>query len=180
MFDEKFENKVRNNAGEIFGHAGEPSAGHRERFEQRLKKEYAKKISTGDGMTVAPTKRKSRMVVTLKIMLVAVVANAAVIAGFIVLINSQADKSQGTELADVRNYYNMRLEEMVDATKLLVQNIDEEDHKKFLLDNIEHIENITVPDVQVTDDEYVVLIANVYTDKIEALQNMQNILKNSN
>ena len=180
MFDDKFEKIIKSHSGEIFGHGIEPSAEHRERFEQRLRMECTKENVHRDGMGTVVDMQVSGKVLPLKRFLVAAISTAAVIAGIIILVFLSADKTQGTELADVQNYYNMRLEEQVDAAKLLVQNIDEEEHRMFLLANIEKIESIPVPDVQITDDEYIVLIANVYSDKIEALQNIQSLLRENN
>jgi hypothetical protein len=44
---------------------------------------------------------------------------------------------------------------------------------------VEFIENKPVPDIQIPDDEYIILIASFYTRKIETLQNIQNIIKAS-
>jgi len=89
------------------------------------------------------------------------------------------EELESQELADVRNYYSMQLEEQIEATKLLIQNVNEE-YRKDLLDNIEQIGNEPVPDVQIPDDEYIVLIANVYSNKIEVLQNLQDLIRENN
>ena len=180
MLDGKFENKIRNHADKIFGQGKEPPVGHRERFEQRLKVEYAKTTAAEEDVEAVVTVRKSDKAISLRKVLIAAISTAAVIAGFIMLISTPTEEFQASELADVRNYYNMRLEEQIDATKLLIQNIDEPEHRDVLLANIEHIKSITVPDVQITDDEYIVLIASVYTNKIETLQNLQDLLREYN
>ena len=160
MFDTQLENRLKENAGMIFGQGKEPPAGHRERFEQRLK---------------ARVIRKSGRVAVWKTGLITTAA-AAVLTGFIFLLNPFAVKQQNTELADVRNYYNMLLEEEVETTLQLIQQVDET-LREILLDNVELIENEPIPDVQITDDEYIILVASLYTNKIEILQNMQNIIR---
>ena len=159
MFDTQLENRLKENAEAIFGQGKEPPAGHRERFEQRLK---------------ARVIRKSGRVAVWKTGLITTAA-AAVLTGFIFLLNPFAVKQQNTELADVRNYYSMLLEEQAEVTRQLIQQADET-QREILFDNVELIENEPIPDVQITDDEYIILIASFYTDKIEILQNMQNII----
>ena len=183
MFDDKFENEIKKHAGEIFGQEINLPAGHREKFEKRLREQNTAD-ATDEGVAEDLKETKGAAIVACdqtKIVplrkIITAIAAAAVFVGFLIMHNIQADDSQSTELAEVRNYYNFLLEEQVDATKLLVSKVDEEDYRKFLNSNIEQIENTAVPDVQITDEEYIVLIANVYTDKIEALQNMQNIIK---
>jgi hypothetical protein len=165
MFDEKFENKIKKHAGEIFGHDDELPAGHRKRFEQRLK---AQNVEQFNVVTVNKSLKK---------WLITVVAAAAVFAGLIFLSDVPAEEEQRPALADVRNFYSMQFEEAVDATKLLVQDVDEEYQRIDLLAGIEEIEKEPVPDVQITDDEYIEFLAIVYTNKIEILKNIQNIIK---
>jgi len=160
MIDNQLENKLRENAGIIFGQGKEPPAGHRERFEQRLK---------------AKAVRKSGRVAVWKTGLITTAA-AAVLTGFIFLLNPFAKERPNAELADVRNYYNILLEEEVETTLQLIQAMDET-QREILFDNVELIENEVIPDVQIPDDEYIILIASFYTDKIEILQNMQNIIR---
>ena len=160
MFDTQLENKLRENANMIFGQGKEPPAGHRERFEQRLK---------------AKAVRKSGRVAVWKTGLITTAA-AAVLTGFIFLLNPFAKERPNAELADVRNYYNILLEEEVETTLQLIQAMDET-QREILFDNVELIENEVIPDVQIPDDEYIILIASFYTDKIEILQNMQNIIR---
>ena len=183
MFEDKFENEIKKHAGEIFGQEINLPAGHREKFEQRLREQNTADATNADTTEIledakgaAIVANNQRKVVPLR-KIIAAIAAAAVFVGFIIIHNIQIDDSQSTELAEVRNYFNFLLEEQVEATKLLVSKIEEEDYRKFLNSNIEQIENTAVPDVQITDEDYIVLIANVYTDKIEALQNMQNIIK---
>jgi hypothetical protein len=160
MPENRLERKIREHAGEIFGSGAALPAGHRERFEQRLK-------------PAGRTGKGARKPGGLKKWLIASVAAAAsAVAGFIFLPDSRS----GSELSDVRNYYNMQLEEQIDVTRQLIRHVGESGRKE-LLAGIEQIENEPVPDVQVPDDEYIVLIAEVYTEKIETLQQLQNIIR---
>ena len=68
----------------------------------------------------------------------------------------------------------------VDATKILAQGIREEKYRNDLLGNIEQIESEPIPDDVMPDDDYIVLIADIYTKKIEVLKNIQNNLKDTN
>jgi hypothetical protein len=198
MPDNKLENKIREHVGEIFGRSKEPPAGHRGRFEQRLKelRVDSETVSrkgagcpvrveedgyTGNTASVEPSEQsgivqKTGKVISLKKWLVASVAVAAVVSVFLFLSDLSYGSQPSPELADVRNYYNMQLEEQVDVTRQLVQHVDKA-HREALLANIEQIENEPVPVVQIPDDEYIVLIADVYTNKIETLQNLQNIIR---
>ena len=183
MFDNRFENEIKKHAENIFGQGGELPVGHRERFEQRLK-EYRDSLTDNDERSkpeIVPdtgiVKQKKGIIVQFEKWFAGAAAVAAVIIGFMFITNTATEEQTDLRVDDVRNFYSMQLEEQVEATKLLVSKVDEEDYRKFLSTNIEQIENTAVPDVQITDEEYIVLIANVYTDKIEALMNMQNIIK---
>ncbi|MDR2147332.1 MAG: hypothetical protein LBE91_12815 [Tannerella sp.] len=154
MFENQLENRLRENAGAIFGQEKELPAGHRERFERRLKERSNRKW---------------------KIRLIATVAAAAVIAGFVFFPNLFAAKQQNDEPANVRSYYNMLLKEQAEATRQLIRQVDET-HREVLYANVELIENNPAPDVQLPDDEYVILIADFYRNKIERLQNIQDII----
>lgn len=179
MPDNKLENKIKEYTGEIFGKGTEPPAGHRERFEHRLKA-FQAGYSTSSTLNVSveqpATFRKSTKVVSLRKWLAASVAAAAVIISFVLLLNPPVENQSEPALADVRNYYNMQLEEQADVTRQLVMQVDEA-YREVWLTNIEQIESESIPDVQIPDDEYIVLIADVYTNKIEILQNMQNIIR---
>jgi len=107
--------------------------------------------------------------------LVTTIAVAAVFIGFIFLLNPFAAKQQSTTLTDVRNYYSMLLEEEALTTLLLIQQVDEV-NREILLANVDLIENDPLPEVQITDEDYIILIADFYSTKIESLQNMQNII----
>ena len=195
MFDDKFESKIKNHADEIFGQVKDLPTGHRERFEQHLRafaevestktfvKEATDAISESPevelGKAPAYSNRRYGNIITLKKTLIAAISAAAVLAGFMFLRDSFVEESESQELTDVRNYYSMQLEEQIEATKLLIQNVNEE-YRKDLLDNVEQIGNESVPDVQIPDDEYIVLIANVYSNKIEVLQNLQDLIRENN
>jgi hypothetical protein len=171
MPDNRLENKIRKHAGEIFGRDTELPSGHRGRFEERLKMLHASR-RTGNCR-----ERRNGLRIRLKKRSIASVAvAAAVVAGFVFLPDPSAGIRPDPELADVWNYYRMQLEEQIDATKELIRHVDEA-HREELLADIEQIENEPVPKVQLTDDEYIVLIADVYTGKIETLQNLQEIIR---
>ncbi|MDR0394261.1 MAG: hypothetical protein LBH77_03790 [Tannerella sp.] len=188
MPDNKLENKIRKHAGEIFGKDVELPFGHRDRFEQRLKEfnhtaqpkipEDTAFAENAVSVSRPEMAQKPGKAVSLKRRLIASVAVAAVIAGFVFLLTPSAGNNppEDRELADIRGYYNIRLEEQADATRQLIQQVDEA-HREVLLADIEQIENVPIPDVQITDDEYIVLIAEVYTRKIEALQSLQNVIR---
>ncbi|MDR0574511.1 MAG: hypothetical protein LBG96_10870 [Tannerella sp.] len=184
MFDDKFENRLRGHARKLFGQAKEPPSGHRARFEQRLKEFVVEQDVPGHKKmfgSMAQTKNtdeayQSGMVISLKKRFITTVAAAAILAVFIFLLNPFTEKRQGSELADVRNYYNMKLEEQTDATRQLIQQMDEA-HREVLLANVEYIENEPIPDLQIPDDEYIILIASVYTNKIETLRNIQKVIR---
>ncbi|MDR1221902.1 MAG: hypothetical protein LBL07_03365 [Tannerella sp.] len=163
MSDSKLEQKIREHFGEIFGSDLELPSGHRERFERQLK-------------SAGQRGRDAQKAGRLKKWLIASVAAAAAVTGFLLLTDPSAESRSGPELADVRNYYSMQLEEQVDATRQLIRHVDEA-HREELLADIEQIENEPVPDVQIPDDEYIVLIAGVYTKKIETLRNLQDIIR---
>ena len=194
MFDNRFENEVKKHAGEIFGQDIQLPAGHRERFEQRLKtlqgsltdnNEQNEKISepvneSGNVHSAEYAKQKKGRVVQFGKWLVGAIAAAAVIAGFIFLTDTATEDQDGPRIEDVRNFYSMQLEKQVDATKALAQGINEEKYRDDLLSNIELIENEPVPDVIMPDDEYIVLMANIYTKKIEILKNIQDKIEDTN
>jgi hypothetical protein len=179
MLKDKFETIIKEHAGEIFGQDAALPDGHRKRFEQRLadrtpRTDSAALAGSAASRELAVDRRHVDRVTYLKKWLTA--AAAAVLAGILFLLNRPADEPHGTELADVRNYYSMQLEEQADATRHLALNVDDA-CRETLLAGIERIENIPIPEVQIPDDEYIVLIATVYENKMEALQNIQNIIR---
>lgn len=197
------ENKIKTHADEIFGQGKNPPEGHRTRFEQRLKAFRTQSepfvplllenaLPTGAVVTppLSESALPSRTAATghdkekvswqkRRYWMAAVASAAALLAGAVWLLYEPAKTSGYPAVADVRNYYDMQLEEQVDATKQLMQTLDEA-HRDVLLANIERIEEAPIPQVQLTDDEYIVFLADVYTNKIERLQNMQEVIKENN
>ena len=165
MLDSQFENKLKENAKALFGQEKEPPAGHRTRFEQRLKESNG----NNDG------KRQTSLVKMRKIRIITLAATAAVLAGLVFLLNPFFREQQDPTLAEVRNYYSIQLEEAAEVTRLLIQQVDETNRSNFLQD-VAMIENDPLPEVQMTDEDYIVLIADFYTLKIEILQNMQKLI----
>lgn len=161
---EKWIDKIEANADAIFGREGKLPDGHRERFERRLTQ------MDNERAVEYPMIRPKRLGT------VAILISAAMIAGVVFLLNLVTEQPPRSELADVSNYYHVQLEEQADITMRLVQSM-ENSNREALLANIEEIKNEPVPDVQIPDDEYIILISTVYTHKIEALQNIQNIIK---
>jgi len=180
------ENQLRENADAIFGRGAELPAGHRERFEQRLKEfssaqEGFKDKTLSDSLDAIPASnlsKKAEIIVKRKKWVIAIVAAAAVIAGFVFLLNPFAEKPQKSELALVRSYYRLLFEEQAEITRELIQQVDET-HRDILYTNVKLIENTPVPEVQLTDDEHILLIADFYKNKIEKLQNLQNLIKST-
>jgi len=164
------ENRIKENAEAIFEPDMELPDGHRQRFEQRLET-----VRVGQGEETAG---KSDKIASWKIGFITTVVVAAALIGFVFLLNPFAKEQNRNALADVRNYYNMQLEEQADATRNLILQVDET-HRETLFANVDFIENEPLPDVQITDDEYIILIADFYSTKIETLQNIQNIIKTS-
>ena len=168
MIDRLLENRIKENAEAIFGPDMELPDGHRQRFEQRLKA-----VRVGLKEDVAG---KSGKITSWKIGFITAVAVAATLIGFVFLLNPFAKEQSSHALVEVQNYYNMLLEEQADVTRQLIRQVDET-HRETLFANVDFIENESLPDVQITDDEYIILIASFYSTKIETLQNLQNIIK---
>jgi len=166
MYDIQFEKRLKENAETIFGQGKKLPAGHRQRFELRLKE-------FNSGLTVKSTVKKRKAWKTLSL---AIVSAAAILAGIVFLWNPFAENQPNTELIEVRNYYNMLLEEQAEATRQLIMQVDE-NQREILFSNVELIENEPTPEVQIPDDEYIILIASFYTNKIESLQNIQEIIR---
>jgi len=181
MLDDKLEEKIKEHAGEIFGQEINLPVGHRERFEQRLLEQKRIEASVeilGDCANETVVSRRQGKAIPLRKIFVAVITIAAIFAGIIITRDTSSTDTQSPELAEVSNYYSLLLEEQIDITKQLIQSIDEEGHRDALLENIERI-NTPVPDVQMPDDEYIILIANIYANKIESLQDLQNIIRDN-
>lgn len=169
MLDRKLENKIKKHAEEIFGQGKNPPAGHRVRFEQRLKEQQKVRMQNERNTRRLPIKKY----------VLRVAAVAALLAGLLWGWQQKTDESAYPDVAEVRNFYHIQLEEQVDATKQLVQMIDGK-HRDALLAHVEHIEKDPIPEVQLPDDEYIVLLADVYSQKIESLQHIQHIIKENN
>jgi hypothetical protein len=186
MNNNQFETKLKKHADDLFGKEKELPDGHRERFEQRLKNlsllknnvDILQSNSNDNEETLFTENRQNNpgKAVIWKIWLISTVAAAAVLAGIVFILNPFAKEQQSQELTNVRNYYNILLEEESVATRLLIQHVDEV-NQEILLANVDLIENDPLPDVQMPDDDYIVLIAGFYTYKIELLQNIQNAIK---
>ena len=186
MNNNQFETKLKKHADDLFGKENELPDGHRERFEQRLKNlsllkhnvDILQSNSNDNEETLFTENRQSNpgKAVIWKRWLISTFAAAAVLAGIVFILNPFADEQQSQTLTNVRNYYNILLEEETIATRLLIQHVDEV-NQEILLANVDLIENDPLPDVQMPDDDYIVLIAGFYTYKIELLQNIQNAIK---
>ena len=187
MNNNQFETKLKKHADDLFGKEKELPDGHRERFEQRLKDFSLQKnnigISQSDSNDNADTlfavsKQQSNpgKTVLWKKWLITTVATAAVLAGIVFILNPFAKEQQNQELTYVRNYYNILLEEETVATRLLIQQVDEV-NQEILLANVDLIENDQLPEVQMPDEDYIVLIAGFYMYKIEILQSIQSAIK---
>jgi hypothetical protein len=108
---------------------------------------------------------------------IAIVATAAAVLACIVFLSNPSEEDlHGTELANVRNYYNMQLEKQFEKTRQLAFNVDNA-HREALLAGIERIEYDPIPDVRLSGDENIALIVNVYKNKIETLRNIQYIIR---
>ena len=194
MLDDRFESEVKKHAGDIFGQNCELPEGHRERFEQRLKARRGNLMDDNEQKYIISepekeldnipdtetVKQKKGIFIQFEKWFAGAAAVAAVIACFIFLTDTTTEEQDGSRIEDVRNYYSMQLEEQVDATKTLAQGIREEKYRDALLVNIERIESEPVPDVVMPDDDYIVLMANIYTKKIEVLKNIQSNIKDTN
>ena len=178
MFDDRFESEVKKHVADILGKGCKLPEGHRERFEQRLKAHRS--FLTENVPDTGAVEQKKGSIVLFEKWFAGAAAVAAVIAGFIFLTYTMTEEQDGSGIENVRNYYSLQLEEQVDATKTLAQGIREEKYRDALLNDIERIENEPVPDVIMPDDEYIVLMANIYTKKIEVLQNIQSNIKDTN
>lgn len=174
MNSNHFEDKLKIHANEIFGQEKELPAGHRERFEQRLKDNRNARSWRGlGGFFSSLTAVKANWSSTSWIITTA--AAAAILAGVVFLSNPSTVGQQEVTLAAVRSYYSIRLEEEAEATRHLIQQVDVT-NREILLKDVELIAGDPLPEVQMSDDDYIVLIADFYAYKIEILQNLQSII----
>ena len=173
MIDSQLEEQLRDNAEAVFVKCKELPAGHRERFEQRLKSSRAGQKDVHD-----PNKQvagKSGKIISRKKWLVASVAVAVVLVGFVFLLNPFEIKTQSAGLVDLCYYYNLQLKEQAAYTRQLISQVDEA-NREILFANVDFIENEPIPDVQLSDDDFFLLITNFYENKIETLQNIQDLI----
>ena len=151
------ENKIRENAEEIFG--GEPLTGHRDRFAGKL---------------VAA--RKNRRIRFQKI--VGYISIAAVFIGCILMLNRsfKTENLQDSEpLSEVQSYYSMLLQEKIDVIGQLLEHINEND-RTGLMNDIANLQKEADTEIQVSDEKNIEFIVLTYSSKIEALQYIQTLL----
>jgi len=176
MINSQFEKQLRDNAEAVFGQGRSLPVGHRERFEQRLKSCNVEQKDVRDNKTlISRTAGNSGKFALWKTWVVASVVAAAVFAGLAVLLNPFAKKSQRIELAELCYYYNIQLEEQAAYTRQLIKQVDET-NRGILFANVDYIENEPIPDVQLSDDDLLLLIIRFYENKIETLQNIQDLI----
>ncbi|MDR1380708.1 MAG: hypothetical protein LBJ47_04425 [Tannerella sp.] len=191
MSKDKFEKTVKKHAAEIFGQHAELPAGHRERFEQRLGTHGERTREAGCQPALMPMsdarswertreagcKARRGRVAAIRKWLIATAAVAAALAAAI-LFRPNPPAEQDSGLTEVRSYYGLQLEEQADATRQLAFHMDSL-HREALLAGIERIEREPVPDMQIPDDEYIVLIVNLYESRMETLRNIRDIIEKS-
>ncbi|MDR1552191.1 MAG: hypothetical protein LBS69_01850 [Prevotellaceae bacterium] len=154
------EKKISENLNEIFD--SKPASGHRERF--------AVKLSTWQ-----KPKQKS---FTLYLKYIA--AAAAVVIAFLVLktenIENGNTATNEIHIAEVKQYYKMRLHDEIDATKELLKNIDEQYRNEILSDiKLMEIDGNKIPSA-LDDERKAALIVSIYRRKIASLHSLQNNL----
>ncbi len=161
----RLEKELRARAAEIFA-ADEPPAGHRERFVGRL-----------DAWRASRRRRRLSWRLTFgAVTLAAAVALTAVWLWPTTTATNDVRSDDATESpVEVQRYYAMRLDHELEATRTLIDNIDDED-RRDLLDELHAMQAEDVPDVQLADDEQITLIVRVYTSKIDALKRIQTQL----
>jgi len=180
MIDSQLEEQLRDNAEAVFGKGKELPAGHRERFEQRLKSFREGRKDVQGNRILNPIRQvvgKSKLgkIISSKKWLVASVAVAALLAGFVFVLNPFEIKTQSDSLVDLCYYYNIQIKEQAAYTRQLISQVDET-NREILFANVDFIENEPIPDVQLSDDDYCLLITNFYENKIETLQNIQDLI----
>ena len=155
------EQKIRENTNEIFGN--EPTSGHRERFAEKLSKTQKSKT--------IPFVSRLRYIVS--------AAAAIIVALFIFKPNSIDDENvawKDNRIIEVQRYYAMLLEDEMEATKMILENIDDESRTEIYNDiKLMQTENNFISNA-LTDDEKAAIIVSVYSQKIESLQNIQSNL----
>lgn len=157
------ENKIRENVNQIFD--SQPAEGHRERFAKKLlsqkkNKRNARIINFGYAASIA----------------------AAIIVALIIFKPEFSDSEteniswEDIRIVEVQRYYAKLLDNEINTTKELLQNIDETERSNVLSDiEMMKTDNNIIPN-KMTDEEKAAVIVSVYSRKIESLQNLQNNL----
>ncbi|MDR0758346.1 MAG: hypothetical protein LBF85_10955 [Tannerella sp.] len=158
--NDMLEKKIREHATTVFG--GEIKAGHRERFAGKL-----------------AAKRNRRMATVRSITACTSVAAAIIVAVFLLKpFIRPVDNRDDEPFDDVRNYYNMLLENEIESAEQLLLSVDNR-YREEILQDIEFIR--TEASFPENGEQNEILLVNIYSSKIEALQHIQNILsKQSN
>ena len=151
------ENKIRKNAGEIFG--SEPLKGHRDRFAGKLDEASSnkKRISIRQIINYATI--------------------AAIFAGCIFLLHRTlpSNSLQDEPLSEVQHYYSMLLRDKIDAIEQLLQQIDAND-RVSLMEDIENLQKEAEFNLESSGENNTAFVVLTYSSKIEALQHIHNIL----
>ncbi|MDR1346942.1 MAG: hypothetical protein LBJ63_00710 [Prevotellaceae bacterium] len=155
------EKKISENINEIFD--SKPESGHRERFAAKLS-----------------AKRKPKYMLSKPYLKYVVAAAAiAVIAFFVFKPEKTYDgniASADINIAEVKQYYAMQLNDEIDATKELLQNIDEQYRNEILGDiKLMELDENKIPNA-LDNERKAALIVSIYRRKIESLQNLQSNL----
>ncbi|MDL2238566.1 hypothetical protein LJC69_03105 [Bacteroidales bacterium OttesenSCG-928-K22] len=144
----------------------QPIVGHEQRFEQRLQEHYS-------------GKKKQR-----RYLMKSAVAAALVLLLLIPLfiINNQQIDEANTELADVKKYYQSKLENEIRELQPLLENYDEELRAEIIAE-LEKIQNSTekVTDIiyeteNIPNETLVASTAKVYINSIESVRRIHNSL----
>ncbi|MDR1602810.1 MAG: hypothetical protein LBS42_10340 [Tannerella sp.] len=153
--NDMLENKIRTHAETIFG--CELKAGHRERFAGKL------------------AAKRNRRPVPVRIITVCTTAAAAIAAAVFLLTTfvRPVDDRDDESFDDVRNYYNMLLEDEIESTEQILLTIDNR-YREEIRQDIEFIRSET--SFMESGEQNKVLLVNIYSSKIEALQHIRNIL----
>jgi hypothetical protein len=155
--NDMLEKKIREHAGAVFG--GELKAGHRERFAGKL---------------AAKRNRRTALVRSITVCSAALAAAVIVAAVFLpTTFVRPADSWDDEPFGDVRNYYQMLLEEEIESTEQLLPAVDSR-HREEIRQDIEFIRAETA--FAENGEQNKILLVNIYSSKIEALQHIRNIL----